>query len=89
MGFGFGDDGSDKENTGPKEIEHNIYDTLRWQKWNSLEVGQRVKSVITGTEGVISVLHDNWKCIEIDWDNGKKSKVNHRDLIKVILVPVV
>lgn len=87
MSFGFADDSEVEEVK--KEMKYSFLDTLKWQKWESLHVGQEVQSVLTEVFGKISKIDTHYRIIEIDWNNGNHTKASKDLLEKVILVPVV
>ena len=83
MSFGFSED---KNTDGkPKELEHNLSQTLKWQGWEPLFVGLKVQSVLNKAKGHISLLDKKYNLVYIDWDNGNKSRASLSDLTKVIV----
>jgi hypothetical protein len=83
MTFGFADDGVDENK---KEFEWKVSQFFRWQKWEDFFVDMRVRSILTGTKGVISKLDNKWKEIYINWDNGKKSLCKHKETTTVVVI---
>jgi len=82
MSFGFADTGGD----GDKEIKYKVSDVLKYQKWDSIKEGVRVKSLLTGSEGSISGKEELLERIFINWDNGKSSKASKCELTTVIVI---
>lgn len=86
MAFGFSKE-EDKDNGKPKEIEHKHSDTIPAHKWETISVGTRVRSVLTGTKGEITEKTSGFfDEIRIAWDNGKESFEQQKKLAKVIII---
>ncbi len=64
-------------------------------KFNDVKIGKKVKSLITGNIGIITLTNNDlkYKCmehedyhsfmIEINWDNGNKSYQSNCDMNKI------
>lgn len=83
MGFGFGDTDEDDENRTP---DHLIKDIIRYQNWDDIKAGLRVRSLITNSEGVITKAEKLLQTITIEWDNGNVSNFSRLRGNKVVIV---
>lgn len=73
MGFGFSDKEEEEDKDDGPKFEFSWADCLKIQKWESLSVETRVRSILTGTMGTINKLQNPYSMIGIVWDNGKIS----------------
>lgn len=88
MGFGFGatdEDEEDKKDDKPK-FEYMQRDRVTRHSWGELEIGTRVRSILTGTFGTITKKADEWKMITTDWDNGNTSEYSHKYYYEVVVI---
>lgn len=79
-GFGFND------KTTAKEDEYKDSARVKWTAWKSLKVGQKVKSTLTDSDGVITKMEDVLHTISIEWENGNKSRASRYDLENVVII---
>jgi len=85
MGFGFGNTDEEEVQTKP-EIEYKWSDRLISTDWDKFTVGMKVRSVLTGNEGTIVNLSEEYFMIKIEWDNGKVTHTSHKYYDKVIVI---
>ena len=87
MGFGFNKEDKEKEK-GPWEIKMDFQtkDILAYHAWETINIGQRVQSLLTKTEGTIAEKHRVYKEIKIEWDNGNESLAKFNSLTKVVTI---
>ena len=79
-GFGFG-----SKHEAEKEDKYKDRQRLKWTPWKDIKVGQKVKSALTGSNGVVSKMEKLLETIWIDWENGKQSRGSRSALKNVVV----
>ena len=83
MGFGFSDDRFNKDT---EKFEYNLDDAIKYQSWSNIQVGLRVRSVLTRAFGSITHIDESSKRIVITWEHGGVSRLYQKDMENAVVV---